>query len=297
MIAVICADFKALPADTFDGFDHMISDPPYSGHTHSHAVSNRSGAVGPVARDFGFEPLSSEDRDACVRLAARLPRWTILFSDFAKGADEFEGDPEAQAQAGHYIIEGDCAWRFAGVHAGLEWIRLVPWVRWSQPQITGDRPCSGAEAVLHFHAKGRKHWNGPGSLTHYAWTSLRGDDKHPTEKPLASALDLVCFYTDPGEAVVDPFGGNGTTAQAARILGRDCLCIERDPKWAEAAEARLNAPLSDRDRAAVAAWIVSTVAEVDRTRADKTSTEGALRRADARFADAARANAFLNEGK
>ena len=293
MITVVHADFKTLPPETFDGFDHMITDPPYSGHTHANATSTGNDGRGPVDRDFGFACLSDEDRQVCVRLAARLPRWTVVFSDFAKGSDAFDGDPEAHAQAGHFMIEGDCAWRFSGVHAGLEWIRLVPWVRWSQPQITGDRPCTGAEAVLHFHGKhGRKpvkkHWNGPGGLTHYARKSLRGDDKHPTEKPLALMLDLVCFFTDPGEAIIDPFAGRGTTGLAARLLGRDAILIERDERWANEADTRCVGALPDRDRDAAREWAESTAEQADKEIADKSSTENAIRRANARLADAQR---------
>ncbi len=291
MIHVICADFKTLPPDTFDGFDHLITDPPYSGHTHKNATSTGSNGRGPVDRDFGFPPLSDDDRQACARIAARLPRWSIIFSDFAKGSDAFEGDPEAEAQAGHFIIEGDAAWRFTGVHCGLEWIRLVPWVRWSQPQITGDRPCSGAEAILHFHGKDgkkprKKHWNGPGGLTHYARRSLRGEGKHPTEKPLALMLDLMSWFTDPGEAIVDLFGGRGTTGLAARLLGRDCLVVERDPTEAALAAERVAGALSDRDRAGALDWCETTADQADKEVADKTSTDGAIRRAEARLADA-----------
>lgn len=290
MIHVVNADFKNLPPDAFEGCDHLITDPPYSAHTHANATSTGNAGRGPVDRDFGFTHLSPADREAVCKLAKRIPRWSIIFSDFAKGSDEFEGDPEAQAQAGHFMIEGDAAWRFQMVHFGAEWIRLVPWVRWSQPQITGDRPCTGAEAVLHFHAKGRKRWNGPGGLTHYSRKSLRGEDKHPTEKPLDLMLDLVCFFTEPGEAILDPFAGAGTTGLAARLLGRDALLVERDDEWAAAAHYRCNLAdtLYDRDREAARKWAESTAEQADKEIADKTSTENAIRRANARLADAQR---------
>lgn len=295
MIHVIHADFKTLPLDTFDGFDHMISDAPYSGHTHSHATSTGNNGRGPVDRDFGFAPLKTEDRRAALLIAKRLPRWAILFSDFAKGADQYPDLDEvtASAEAGHYLIDGDAAWRVEAVHLGLEYVRLVPWIRWSQPQITGDRPCSGAEAVLHFHGKDgrkprKKHWNGPGGLTHYARKSLRGDDKHPTEKPLDLMLDLVCFFTDPGEAILDLFAGRCTTGLAARLLGRDCLCVEQIAQWAELGALRCEGPLTDRDRDAAREWAESTAEQADKEIADKTSTENAIRRANARLADAQR---------
>jgi site-specific DNA-methyltransferase (adenine-specific) len=292
VIYVINADFKSLPLSTFEGVDHMISDPPYSGHTHTKAVSTGIGGRGPVQRDLGFEALTEADRVACIKIAKSLPRWTILFSDFAHGEGDFDGDPEAQAQAGHYLIEGDAAWRFAGVHGGLEWIRLVPWIRWSQPQITGDRPGTGAEAVLHFHAKGRKRWNGAGGMTHYSRTALRGADKHPTEKPLDLMLDLVAFFTEPGEAIVDPFAGAGTTGLAAALLGRDAILVERNPEWSRFANERCSAP-SEKDRARALAWASDTIAQGEAEQKEPSSTENAIRRAQHRIDDALRVREAL----
>lgn len=294
MIQVICADFKTLPLDTFDGCDHLITDPPYSAGTHRNAHSTGTNGRGPVQRDFGFACLDPADRIAACGLAKRISRWSIIFSDFAKGTDEFEGDPEAQAQAGHFMIEGDAAWRFQMVHSGLEWVRLVPWVRWSQPQITGDRPCTGAEAVLHFHAKGRKRWNGPGGMTHYARRSLRGDAKHPTEKPLDLMLDIVSWFTDPGEAIIDPFAGAGTTGLAALILDREAVLVERSEEWAAQAQVRVTATeLSERDRKRVVEWIASTHEEITETMNDPATTKPARARAERRLADVHRAEACL----
>ena len=296
MIYVINAPLREVPPETFEGLDAVIMDPPYSGHVHKSATSagnfERDGRVN--NRDLGFASLDAADREAALRLARKYAkRWTVIFSDFAKGADETSDDPEASAQAGHFVLEGDCAWRVLGVHFGLDWIRMIPWVRWSQPQVTGDRPPSGAEAVLHFHAPGRKSWNGPGGLTHYAHKSLRGDDKHPTEKPLDLMLDLVSFYSNPGELVGDFFAGRGTTGQACRILGRDAILVERDATFAAQAEARVNGPLDARDRAKVESWIVATVEGAERELAEKSTTPNARRKCEARLNDAATAAAFL----
>lgn len=299
MIHVINAALRDLPPETFEGLDSLITDPPYSGHVHASATSvgnfERDGRVN--NRDLGFESLDPADRDATVKLAHKyVKRWSIIFSDFAKGEPEGHNDGddyETQARAGHFVIEGDCAWRVMGVLARLDYIRLVPWVRWSQPQVTGDRPPSGAEAVLHFHARGKKSWNGPGGLTHYAHKSLRGDDKHPTEKPLDLMLDLVSYYSNPGEYVGDFFAGRGTTGQACRILGRDALLIERLPHFAAAAEARVNGPLDDRDRAKVESWITATVEGAERELASSATTPNGRRKCEARLADAATAAAFL----
>lgn len=52
---------------------------------------------------------------------------------------------------------------------------------------------------------------------------------HPTQKPQRLHEIIIETHTDPGELVLDPFGGSGTTAMAAKKLGRDCVIIEKNP--------------------------------------------------------------------
>ena len=54
---------------------------------------------------------------------------------------------------------------------------------------------------------------------------------HPTQKPLALMQWLVSAYTNPGDTVIDPFAGSGTTALACLTLGRKCIAIEREQKY------------------------------------------------------------------
>ena len=148
-------------------------------------------------------------------------------------------------------------------------------MRWSQPQISGDRPPTGAELVVVWHAMTAagprggaprpvaKRWNGGGGLTHFDQRCMRGKDKHPTEKPLDLMLELVADFSDPGETIFDPCAGRGTTALAARILGRECLAVERDPVEARLAEARALAPLTPRDLARAREWAARARAEAE----------------------------------
>lgn len=62
---------------------------------------------------------------------------------------------------------------------------------------------------------------------------------HPTEKPVALIEQLVRMSTDPGELIVDPFSGSGSTSVAARNLGRDSIAYEVDENYARAGKARL----------------------------------------------------------
>jgi len=66
-----------------------------------------------------------------------------------------------------------------------------------------------------------------------------GRKAHPTQKPEALLKRILLATTQPGDLVLDPFAGTATTAAAARRLGRDYLCIERDPAYVGHARARL----------------------------------------------------------
>jgi site-specific DNA-methyltransferase (cytosine-N4-specific) len=62
---------------------------------------------------------------------------------------------------------------------------------------------------------------------------------HPARMPELLAAFFVQFLTDPGDVVLDPFAGSGTTALVAEKHGRNWLGIELDSEYAAAAKARL----------------------------------------------------------
>jgi adenine-specific DNA-methyltransferase len=64
---------------------------------------------------------------------------------------------------------------------------------------------------------------------------------HPHEKPTALLEILLRHSTDPGDFVVDPFGGSGSLARAARNIGRNAVCIELEEYNAKLAQEKLNA--------------------------------------------------------
>jgi len=66
-----------------------------------------------------------------------------------------------------------------------------------------------------------------------------GRKAHPTQKPEALLHRILLATTEPGDLVLDPFFGTGTTGAVARRLGRRWLGIERDRDYACAAEARI----------------------------------------------------------
>ncbi len=70
-----------------------------------------------------------------------------------------------------------------------------------------------------------------------------GDGKklHPTQKPEALLARVILSSSRPDDLVLDPFSGTGTTGAVARRLGRRYVGIEREAKYARAAEKRIAA--------------------------------------------------------
>ena len=73
---------------------------------------------------------------------------------------------------------------------------------------------------------------------------LKGADgakAHPTQKPEALLARVLMASTRPGDVVLDPFFGSGTTGAVAKRLGRHFVGIEREQAYIDAATARIDA--------------------------------------------------------
>jgi len=68
-----------------------------------------------------------------------------------------------------------------------------------------------------------------------------GDKVHPTQKPEALLHRVLMSSTKPGDVVLDPFFGTGTTGAVAKRLGRHFVGIERQQDYIDAATARIAA--------------------------------------------------------
>jgi modification methylase len=66
-----------------------------------------------------------------------------------------------------------------------------------------------------------------------------GSKAHPTQKPEALLHRVLLAASKPGDVVLDPFFGTGTTGAAAKRLGRRWIGIERDETYATLARARI----------------------------------------------------------
>ena len=124
-----------------------------------------------------------------------------------------------------------------------------------------------------------------------------GGKTHPTQKPEALLARAILATSSPGDVVLDPFFGSGTTGAVAKRLGRRCIGIERDAAYAAAARARIGAvaPLPEatiaavpskrsQPRVAFASVVEAGLVEAGETLVDERKRHRALVRADGTLA-------------
>ncbi|MEM9279082.1 MAG: site-specific DNA-methyltransferase [Pseudomonadota bacterium] len=68
-----------------------------------------------------------------------------------------------------------------------------------------------------------------------------GNKVHPTQKPEALLHRVIMSSSKPGDVILDPFFGSGTTGAVAKRLGRNFVGIDREDKYIKAALARIDA--------------------------------------------------------
>jgi modification methylase len=85
----------------------------------------------------------------------------------------------------------------------------------------------------------RSDWVLPICTGHERLKGEDGQKAHPTQKPEALLHRILLATTNPGDVVLDPFFGTGTTGAVAKRLGRDFIGIEREAAYRRAAEARI----------------------------------------------------------
>jgi len=69
---------------------------------------------------------------------------------------------------------------------------------------------------------------------------VNGEKAHTTQKPESLLYRVILSSSNPGDVVLDPFFGTGTTGAVAKRLHRHWIGIERDPEYARVAQERIN---------------------------------------------------------
>ena len=70
---------------------------------------------------------------------------------------------------------------------------------------------------------------------------------HPTQKPVPVFEWCLYHYSKPGDLVIDPFCGSGTTALACHKTGRKFLCIDKDEEYIKIAQQRYADLIAQQD--------------------------------------------------
>jgi site-specific DNA-methyltransferase (adenine-specific) len=228
-----CADCRDI-LPTLGPVDSVITDPPYE--LHMHEAKRGDGAKRRIRLDGHFNPpplnFASIDglRETVTKALIDLcGGWFIAFC----------------------TPEGVAPWRDAIEATGARYKRACVWVKPdAAPQFNGQGPAMGAEMfVTAWCGEGYSRWNGGGRRNVFTYITNAPDrhGAHPTEKPLALMKEIVSLFTNPGETILDPFMGSGTTGVACAQMGRKFIGIELDQKYFDIACKRIEAAYAQPD--------------------------------------------------
>lgn len=217
--------FEGLAALEDRSIGVTIADPPFDARTHATCLESGDWRRGSrrVGGALPFPPLEGDRlRAMAAHLARVTSRWIVVFC----------ADRQVEP------------WASALEVAGARFVRLGAAVRKNpRPQMSGDRPGAPADWLVIAHAgAGRMRWNGGGKAARWEMGVARFDEggrQHPTQKPLALMSQLVADFTEPGELVLDPFAGAGTTAIACKQAGRRFVGWEISADYHRVAISRL----------------------------------------------------------
>jgi site-specific DNA-methyltransferase (adenine-specific) len=229
--------------------DHVIEDPPYEDEAHTLQRRQKGKTTVP-----GGNQEYREVKDAVLTFsaitAAQRAAVAIEVGRVARGFSVTFCQVEAVAD-----------WRRDLTAGGMVYRRTIPWVKPdAMPSLHGRWPGQAFESIVTASAHDDPEWEAivlasqrgampcplGGKAVEYRFTrtptngwSGKGNAPHPTTKPLPLMLKLVEHFTRPGDLVLDPFAGSGTTGVACLMLGRRFLGWELSPEHHATAARRL----------------------------------------------------------
>ncbi|WP_338505468.1 site-specific DNA-methyltransferase [Sphingomonas kaistensis] len=246
IIAGDCIEaMRALPAGSVD---LIFADPPYNLQLGGDLFRPEGGRVDAVDNDWDrFDSLAAYDKftRAWLTEARRVLKddgaiWVIgsYHNIFRVGAALQDLD---------FWILNDIVWRksnpmpnfrgtrFTNAHETLLWC--------SKSQDSRYTFNYRAMKALNDDLQMRSDWVLPICSGGERLKGGDGHKAHPTQKPESLLYRVLLACTQPGDTVLDPFFGTGTTGAVAKRLGRHWIGIEREPDYIEVAEARIAATL------------------------------------------------------
>jgi len=204
--------------------DALICDPPYLSAKDSDTAWQRGTERGKrTGRGFSM-PYDGASPDMLIDLcewSRRVLGWCVFFNDFD----------------GAILIRSTLLSMGAVVAEPIAWVKPKTM---SPPRGSNILPEKGTEFVICARHKKMSTWHThlPGSYSGPA--SVQPKDIGITgAKPISLMRAIVRDYSRPGDLVVDPFCGSGTTALACAMEGRRCVTSEMDRAHYEIARKRL----------------------------------------------------------
>jgi site-specific DNA-methyltransferase (adenine-specific) len=201
--------------------DAVITDPPY-------ASLDVEVANGTTTR------LVSRDRFAGKRLSSSTgKRW---FSTIAT-----EALPVMFESIRRLLVHDGALYVFADVKTGLDFfpvLRPANVIVWDKLKIGMGYSWRRMHEWIAYcpMPKHRLRDAGAGDIIRCPGVT---EKLHPTQKPEGVVAAIIENSTDPGDIILDPFCGSGTTCVAAKRLGRHWIGIELDERYCEIARNRL----------------------------------------------------------
>ncbi|HUA25232.1 MAG TPA: DNA methyltransferase [Steroidobacteraceae bacterium] len=202
---VVQGDCKTVLRALPDGsVDFVLTDPPYLGR-----FKDRTGRT-----------LANDDNPAAV-VGAYTELYRVLRRD--SFCISFYGYPKLDA-----FVH---AWTEAG-------FATVGHIVWPKPYISSTRFVGVAHESAYILAKGRPQKPARPLMDVQRW-EYSGNKAHPTEKAVSVLLPLIRSFSRPGDLVLDPFSGSGSTLVSAALSGRRYFGIDLEAKYVELARRRL----------------------------------------------------------
>jgi len=129
--------------------------------------------------------------------------------------------------------------RFTNAHETLIWAQKVRGARYTFNHHA-MKALNDDDAHAEDGLQMRSDWEIP-LCTGKERLKINGEKVHSTQKPEALLYRVILSSSNPGDVVLDPFFGSGTTGAVAKKLHRHWIGIERDPAYIQAAQGRIDA--------------------------------------------------------
>ena len=221
-------------------FDLAFADPPYN-------LSKNYGAYDDDQADIEYLNWCNEWlkrtyevlKPGGALLVLNIPRWAVHHSSFLSGFMNFQhwivwdalSTPAGKLLPAHYAL---LYFTKSGGKIKNNYEKLK--------QVESRKYCLRASCIK----KRRLERNDEKETMSDVWKDVhrikhkKDRDQHPCQLPLKLMNRIIELFTDKGDLVYDPFGGAGTTAISAKLLGRNYIITEIDQKYVNIARKNLS---------------------------------------------------------